>query len=128
MSKSLKGLLLSGLVLPGLGQMVLKRYLRGLIFMGITIGALVVIIVQGTQDALKILETVNSDQMAVGFDQIANATDQAMADISSPLYRYALMLIVLAWVVAAVDAFLIGRKMDGQPRTPSSHSAGLKGE
>jgi hypothetical protein len=112
MNHSVKGLLLSGLVLPGLGQMVLKRYLRGLIFLLSTLGALAVILARVIRAALKIIASVQTTQELVAPDQAAAALDQAMAGLSSPLIGAAILALVLVWIISALDAYRIGRRMD----------------
>lgn len=58
MKQSIKGLLLSGLVLPGMGQFALRRRKRGVAVMGATLTALVVFVVQATRQALDLLDQV----------------------------------------------------------------------
>ena len=53
MNNALKGVLLSALVLPGLGQFLLNRKTRGALIMTVTLGVLVALMVQVTQIALR---------------------------------------------------------------------------
>lgn len=122
MSKAVKGLLLSGLVLPGLGQMVLKKYLRGLAFMGAALGGMVAIVAWAVRAALEILNAGEVD-----INQITLSVDQVMADISSPLAQAACILILAAWIGSAVDAYLIGRQMDRQFGAVSTESESNRG-
>ncbi|MFH2119839.1 MAG: hypothetical protein ABIJ25_05510, partial [Pseudomonadota bacterium] len=60
MKSAIKAALLSALVFPGLGQMYLKRYVRGLIPMVLTLTGLGVLITQATVGALQELEKMQS--------------------------------------------------------------------
>ena len=55
MNNALKGALLSGLVFPGLGQVNLKHYKRGIALMLIVSISLLVIVVKAVLQALTIL-------------------------------------------------------------------------
>ncbi len=56
MKTAIKAALLSALVFPGVGQMYLKRYVRGLIPMVLILAGLGVLIVQATVGAFQDLD------------------------------------------------------------------------
>ena len=58
MNNSLKGAFLSGLIFPGLGQVVLKHYKRGAVIMLTVLVSLSVVAVKAVQHALAILEKI----------------------------------------------------------------------
>ena len=58
MKNAWKGALLSGLVFPGLGEIVLGRFKRGLLLIGIVLAGLVGIVAEATIHALAILEKI----------------------------------------------------------------------
>jgi len=60
MSKSLRAALLSGLVFPGLGQIVLEHYKRGVVLMLTVLACLSVVVVKAVQQALTILDRIQS--------------------------------------------------------------------
>ena len=112
MRHALKSALLSGLVLPGLGQMALRRYLRGAIFMIACLGGLIAIMVKATTTALVIVERMGPATNITDFNQMFSETNQAVAQVDSTGYALALMLIVLAWIASTVDAYFLGRRRD----------------
>ncbi|MFZ1986851.1 MAG: hypothetical protein WAU91_20740 [Desulfatitalea sp.] len=112
MTYAFKGLLLSGLVYPGLGQIILKRCLRGVAFILAATLGLVTVVVQAARMALTILEKIDLNRGVVGPDQILQVTHQAMAEANTILYKLAIALIICSWIYSAVDAFLLGRCMD----------------
>ena len=61
MANAIKGLLLSALVFPGLGQIALRRYQRGVVLMLATLAGLVVIVAKAAREAGRILDTIESE-------------------------------------------------------------------
>jgi hypothetical protein len=71
MKRSSKAALLSGLVFPGIGHMVLKKYLRGSVLMLSALVALSVIVTRVIQRALTIIDRINSGDISLETDAIA---------------------------------------------------------
>ena len=112
MSKSLMAALLSGLVFPGLGQVVLKRYRRGVVLMVIVLACLSVIGTIALQRAFAILRQIELAGGAIDIDAILNAATQSSAASDSLVINYASLLLVVCWIFGTVDAYRIGRKKD----------------
>ena len=117
MNKSLKGALLSGLVLPGLGQIALKHYGRGVVMMIAALASAFVIIKEAVQRALAILESIDLESGAISMDTILNAVLQARTQSESPTLTLFLSALVICWIISIVDAYRIGRGHD--PSEPS---------
>jgi len=98
MKNSLKGALLSGLVLPGLGQVLFRHYMRGVVLMFAICASL--------------LEKIAADGGEVDISMIATAVNQAATTSDSLLFNALLLLVLICWVLAVVDAYRIGRKID----------------
>jgi hypothetical protein len=122
--KSLSGALLSGLVFPGLGQMVLKRYRRGVILMFAVLGSLAVVVTETMRQALAILDQIEATGGAISTNVIADAVHQASTASDSRVIKVALVCMVLCWIISAVDAYTIGRKLDAEDNDPSSPARG----
>ena len=122
MSKALKGALLSGLVLPGLGQIVLKRYRRGAAFMVAAMAGVAVVMVKAAQTAMAIVDKVGPAAENLDINQMMTTTNQALAEAGTIGYKLALALIFLSWLFSAVDAYLVGRKLDMAGDGPSPHA------
>jgi len=112
MKKSIKGAFLSGLVFPGLGQIVLRHYKSGIAFVLITLAALVLIIMKAVQQALIIVEKIESMDGAIDMSTISNAAVQATTTNDSLIFNLALLVIALCWIISIVDAYKTGKKMD----------------
>ena len=117
MTNALKGALLSALVFPGLGQVVLKRYKRGLFFMLTVFAAVLAIVVVAVRQALAILEKIESEGGMIDMNTIANAAAHASAPSGGLMIMIFSLLILMSWIVGTVDAYRIGKKKDleGQP-------------
>ena len=112
MSKAMKGVLLSGLVLPGLGQIVLKSYLRGVVFMLAAVVGLATVMIKAGQAAMAIVEKIGPASGNLDINQMITSTHQAIAEANTVGYKLAIVVILFAWLYSAVDAYLIGRRLD----------------
>jgi hypothetical protein len=113
MNNALKGALLSGLIFPGLGQVVQKHYKRGAVIMLTGLVSLSVVIVKAVQHALSILEKIESEGGAISMGTISDAVTQAFTTSGSLTFNLALLLLILCWIIGVVDAYRIGKKTDG---------------
>jgi hypothetical protein len=116
----MKGVLLSGLVFPGLGQIALKRYQRGVVFVLATVAGLVVIVINATRAAWKILETIEAEGGVIDEAAMSRAIAEATAWSGNLAFNLFLLAVTLCWIYAAVDAYRIGKQQDlrqpGEPR------------
>ena len=124
MNNSIKGALLSGLVFPGLGQVILKHYKRGIAFMLAVLAGLSVIVVKASQQALAIVEKIQSEGGAIDMNTISKAATQASTTSESFIFNLVLLLIIVCWIIGVVDAYRIGRKKDIEERLASQASIG----
>jgi TM2 domain-containing membrane protein YozV len=93
MTQALKGALLSGLVLPGLGQIMLKHYKRGIALMLIVLTALFVLVAQATHQALTILERIEAEGGIIDLSTISTAATQSSTASDTTTFTIALFLI-----------------------------------
>ncbi len=124
MNNSLKGAFLSGLIFPGLGQVVLKHYQRGAVIMLAVLVSLSVVVVQAVQHALAILEKIDLEGGAISMSNISNAATQASTTSSSLMFNLGLLSMFFFWIIGIVDAYRIGRKKDLEDRLASQASNG----
>jgi hypothetical protein len=116
MKNSIKGTLLSGLVFPGLGQVILKHYKRGIFLMLIASVTMLLIIVKAMQHALAILEKIGLEGGIIDMSTISNAATQASTASESFLFKLLFLLIIFCWIIGVVDAYRIGKKRDIEER------------
>jgi len=112
MKYSLKGALWSGVVFPGLGQIILKHYKRGIVLILTVSASLTVIAIKAAQYAFTVLEMIELEGGVIDLKTITDAATQASSTSDSLVFNLGLMLIVVCWIFGIVDAYRIGRKMD----------------
>jgi hypothetical protein len=125
MNHSLRGALLSGLVFPGLGQVKLKHYKRGIALMLIVSVSLLVIAGKAVQQAFSILEKIELEGGAIDLSTILNTATQASTTSDGFLWKVLLLLITLCWIIGVVDAYRIGRKKDIEVRLANQAENGF---
>jgi TM2 domain-containing membrane protein YozV len=118
MNNAFKGGLLSGLVFPGLGQLVLRQYRRGVLIMLVVLISLSVIVADIMQQALDILEQIELQGDAIDINAISNAAAQESARSGGVTINILMLVVVVCWVAGTVDAYRIGRKKDLEPGAP----------
>ena len=119
MNNSLKGALLSGLVFPGLGQIILKHYQRGIALMVMVLVSLLVIVVKATQQAFIILEKIELEGGPIDMSAISNAATQSSTTSDNFIFNVVAILIIICWIVGVVDAYRIGKKRDKKEHSTS---------
>ena len=112
MNNSLKGAFWSGLVFPGLGQVVLKHYKRGAVIMLMVLVSMSVVVVKAVHSALAILEGIELESGAISMSTISNAANQAPTTSGSLTINLVLLLTILCWIFGVVDAYRIGKEKD----------------
>ena len=124
MNNSLKGAFWSGLVFPGLGQVVLKHYKRGAVIMLVVLISMSVVVVKAVHSALAILENIELESGAISMSTISNAASQASTTSGSLTINLVLLLTILCWVFGVVDAYRIGKEKDIEEGSMSRVSNG----
>jgi TM2 domain-containing membrane protein YozV len=114
MKASLKGVLLSGLVFPGAGQIALKQTGRGIALMCAVMVGMAAMIVKGVQIALVILDKLAASVGIIDVLSITAAATLAVKASDSLILNGAFFLILICWVFGVIDAYFIGRKKDNK--------------
>jgi len=108
MKKSTKAALLSGLVFPGLGHLVLKQHLRGSVLMLSALIAMAVIVNGIIQSALIIVDRINSGDIAFDTGAIADGVSASSASAGSPIQSMATIVLVACWIIGIIDSYRLG--------------------
>jgi hypothetical protein len=112
MKLAYKALLYSALIYPGGGHFLLKRYALGTLYATIASACLYALLVRAMEIAQGISERILNGEIPLDIARIrAEISLQALAD-GSPMVSVAIWLLVGCWIVAAVDAFRLGRQRD----------------
>ena len=103
---------MSGIVFPGLGQVVLRQYRRGIAFILTVSIILLVIVVKAVQQAFTILEKIEAEGGVLSVNTIMNAVTQASTPSESLTFKLLLYLLIFIWIIAIGDAYRVGKKKD----------------
>ena len=112
MNNAMKGALLSGLVFPGLGQLVLRHYRRGLVIMLAVLISLSVIVIKAVHYARIILENIEMQGDVIDMTAISNAATRESLQSGSVTLNLLMVFIIVCWIAGTVDAYIIGKKKD----------------
>jgi len=115
MKLSLKAGLLSAFVFPGVGQMYLKKYLRGMGIMVLVFTGLGYMIWSATVVALKGLDDAMLKMKAgtAGMPEISDIVESKTLN-TDPYYNIILFLVICFWIFAIIDAYQIGKQKELQ--------------
>jgi hypothetical protein len=107
MKKSTVAVLLSLLVFPGAGHVYLKRGARGLLFIAPTLAAGWYVIHQAFEEATRIVDQITAGTMAM--DPAAMAAQMEQSGGNTLLANVASAVLLLCWLGAAIDAWMLAR-------------------
>ena len=110
MRKSTKAALLSGLVFPGIGHLVLKRYLQGVILIVVTLVALWVLITGTVNRAMDVVDRIESGEVAMDSASIQEAVSGSADDAGFTAEDASAYVLLIAWLVGIADCVRLGRK------------------
>ncbi len=108
MKRSSKAALLSGLIFPGIGHIVLKQYLRGSVLMLFALVALSVIVTRIYQRALTIVDRINSGDIPVDTGAIAEMVSNSTSGADSFIENIALIVLGACWLIGLIDSYRLG--------------------
>ncbi len=117
MKRSTKAALLSGLIFPGVGHMVLKQYLRGSILMLAALIALIVIVTKAVEQALAIVDKINSGEIPLESVTITELASQSTGAADGSILNIAVLVIVACWLIGIIDSYRLGSNQEKQ-KTP----------
>lgn len=108
MKVSSKAALLSGLVFPGIGHMVLKQYVRGSVLMISALVALSVIVTSVIQRAMIIVDRINSGDIPIETDAIAEMVSNSANGVDSLAESIAVIVLGACWLIGIIDSYRLG--------------------
>ena len=104
----MKAALLSGLIFPGIGHIVLKQYLRGSVLMLSALVALTVIVTKAIKQALAIVDKINSGEIPVDAGSITELASISTSGAEDSILNIAALVISVVWVIGIVDSYRLG--------------------
>jgi hypothetical protein len=110
--KSTKAALLSGLLFPGLGHLALKEYLRASILILVAFAALYVLMTAAVDQALGVVDRINSGEVALDSQAISEAISASSAEADNRAANASLFILGACWLFGIVDAYRLGKAQD----------------
>lgn len=107
MDRPVKAALISALVFPGAGHLYLKRGARACLFLLPTLAAVMVFLNDAMDQATVIADQILSGRMPA--DPAALAAQLEQQGGGSTLATVAAAVMIVGWVGAIVDAYLVAR-------------------
>ena len=108
MRKSTKAALLSGLIFPGIGHMVLKQRLRGSILMLFSVIALSLIVKVAVERAMAVVDSMTSGEIPVDPGAITELAASSLSSSDNSLASYSLMVLGACWLFGIIDSYRLG--------------------
>jgi TM2 domain-containing membrane protein YozV len=120
MKVSYKAALLSTFVFPGVGQLYLKRYWRGLVIMFFVFTGLGYLIWSATVSALNRLDDVMVKVQGgtTNLQELSGIVGSKMIT-TDPYHDAVFYVIVCFWIFAIIDAYRIGKQREFQDEKTS---------
>ena len=120
MKKTTKAVLFSTLVFPGSGHLTIGRWQRGLLFMIPVIIAMWVYVSNSIKQASIVVDKLMSGEVAPDPVAIAKMLHEGPESGGLMLLAISVYGIIALWVLAAIDAFIVARKITLQEKKDQS--------
>ncbi|MFO7568173.1 MAG: hypothetical protein R6W75_00110 [Smithellaceae bacterium] len=117
MDTAMKAAMLSGLVLPGVGQFFLKRYKRGLAFMLPVLAGSVALALAVVQIAAALIKAAPFQKGAIHFSDVASVAVNAFQKLDLLSLSLILAMVVVFWILSTLDAYFLGKKISSETTT-----------
>ena len=108
MTRSIKAALLSGLIFPGVGHMILKQYLRGSILILSALIGVSVIVTKAINQALTIVDKINTGEIPVEAGAITELVSKSSSGAESSILNIAALVVGACWLVGIIDSYRLG--------------------
>ncbi len=112
MSNTMKGILLSALIFPGTGQIILARYLRGAVFFAIAFISGILCVTAVVRQAVVVLQDFVAKGEVVTIPKVMTIVAEASTYASSIFLKISFLIFFCCWLASVVDAWRIGRQLD----------------
>lgn len=122
MNLTTRAILFNALLLPGWGEIYLKKYKRGvLIVFGILAGILYLVwsIIQST---LNILKIAPPEKGTVTLESIIKLTIDSIKGLNLLNILLILFFMVLLWILSIIDVYLLGKEKMAKVSMPPEES------
>jgi hypothetical protein len=110
MTLSTKAVLLSALVFPGCGHLLLKSKVMGSLFIAVTLACLYFLLSSAMDIANEISAKILSGEIPLDVSRISAAVTSGLAGNNSQQITISTWVLVICWLVAIVDVYRVAKK------------------
>lgn len=114
MKKHTKAALLSAFVFPGLGHMIVKKYVAGGILLALALSSLIFLIADAVQQALELSAKLQSGEVGLDSASISQLLSGQVTGTEALLGNIATLVLVLCWLIGIIDSYRAGRALENQ--------------
>jgi hypothetical protein len=112
MTKSIKAALLSGLVFPGIGHLVLKQYLRASLLVLVALVAMSIMLNVAFQQAQTIVDRIVSGELPLETGAISAVVANSSNDSDSAISSISMIVFLACWLIGIIDSYRIGAALE----------------
>lgn len=106
-----KALLLTVLVLPGLGHWILKKHMLALVLLSASLFSGYLIIDSTIQTADKIVQQMQVNSVIPDLENLTALVESAYAEEKNNRPDTAVFILIACWLIGALDVYRIKRKL-----------------
>jgi len=120
MRYSIKATLLSALIFPGLGQLLLRHYKTGLLMLVVAFTCMATVVTQALSKSMQIISQLEQSGAIIDEASIARSVEQASQNYDGTLVNLAMFGLIACWLISVVHAYLAGRARDAEEASAAS--------
>ncbi|MEW6441032.1 MAG: hypothetical protein AB1640_08875 [bacterium] len=108
MTLAFKAALVSGVVFPGAGQILLRRQGRGILIMAAVLAGLAVIARTAARTAIAVMQQIDLENTVIDTAALVRLAVESSHQAAST-YAGSLVWVVGLWIFSVLDAYRLGR-------------------
>ncbi len=112
MKKSTKATLLSALVFPGAGHIYLKKYLPGVVLIGISCAGIYYLLSKAIEQSMQIVDQIQSGAVQPDMAAISDLVSKQSSGPQAEILNIVTIIITICWLGGMIDAYRLGRAKD----------------
>ncbi|PKH02659.1 hypothetical protein CXF72_10470 [Psychromonas sp. MB-3u-54] len=111
MKKTIKAVLLSAFIFPGVGHLLFKRYISAAILATTALTATYLLIAKVLESAMLIVDKIQRGEVAADVTAISDLVSQQPSSDGFLGTDFISIILLIIWLVAIVDCYRIGRSL-----------------
>ena len=112
MKISVKAVLLSAFVFPGVGHFFLKKHFFGTVLSGTALVALYVVVTATVERALQITDKLQSGEVQLDITAITELVSSQPTGTDAETTSIAAVALIIAWLVGITDSYRVGHAQE----------------